>query len=121
MKLVLLAGLGSFIGGAGRYLIGLLFVAKSQTSFPLATFIVNLLGCFSIGLLFGLWQKGEISEEVKTFLIVGILGGFTTFSAFSNETIQLFQAQAYLMAGFYVLSSIVIGLLLTYIGLKLMA
>lgn len=119
MKLLLLAGFGGFLGAVGRYLIGLFFSSRDITGFPYATLVVNLLGCFAIGILFGLWQKGDLSEEWKTFSIIGVLGGFTTFSAFSNECLQLISSGSYVLAFTYILSSLILGILLTFAGIQL--
>jgi len=91
MKLSLLIGIGSFIGGTSRYLLSLLIQAKTTSPFPLHTLIINIIGCFLIRIVFGLFDKGQISQEWRLFLATGILGGFTTFSAFSVETLTLFR------------------------------
>ena len=113
MKLILIIGTGSFIGGAFRYLLSLLIQAKTTSLFPLSTLIVNIIGCFFIGIVIGIFDKGQMSHEWKMFLATGILGGFTTFSAFSNETLVLFREGCAGYATLYVLASVILGLLAT--------
>ncbi len=117
MKLLLVVGLGSFIGGVLRYLLSVVIQAKTMSIFPWGTLLVNIAGCFCIGLLFGIANKAGLSTEWKLFLATGVLGGFTTFSAFSLETIQLFRHEHYLPAITYITASIVLGLLTTLTGL----
>jgi CrcB protein len=116
MKLILLIGTGSFIGGIFRYLLSLLIQAKTTTNFPLGTLIVNLIGCFFIGIVFGIFDRGEFSHEWKLFFATGVLGGFTTFSAFSYETFILFREGHAGYALLYILASVLLGLLATYIA-----
>jgi len=116
MTLPLIIGIGSFIGGTSRYLLSTLIQTKTTSSFPLHTLTINLIGCFLIGLVFGFFDKGQISQEWKLFLATGILGGFTTFSAFSMETLNLFR-QGYIgYALLYIFASVFLGLLLTYLA-----
>jgi fluoride exporter len=119
MKILLAIGAGSFIGGVGRYLLSQLIQTKSLTHFPVGTLVVNIVGCFLIGVVFGFFAKGTLSDEWRLFLVTGVLGGFTTFSAFSGETIGLLQGGQYGPAIVYVLASVLFGLLATFIGLWL--
>jgi CrcB protein len=116
MKLILLIGTGSFIGGVFRYLLSLLVQTKTATNFPLGTLIVNITGCFFIGIVLGIFDKGQMSHEWKMFLTTGFLGGFTTFSAFSGETFMLFREGYVSYALLYVLASVLLGLLATYMA-----
>ena len=116
MKLLFLIGTGSFIGGVFRYLLSLLVQTKTTSQFPLSTLIVNIIGCFFIGIVFGIFDRGQISHEWKLFLTTGVLSGFTTFSAFSNETIILFREGHTGYALLYILASVLLGLLATYIA-----
>ena len=116
MKIILAIGAGSFIGGVSRHLLSLLIQAKTTTNFPFATLTVNIIGCFFIGIVFGFFDKGQISNEWKLFLATGILGGFTTFSAFSNETFVLFREGHTNDATLYILASVFLGLAATYIA-----
>jgi CrcB protein len=113
---ILTIGTGSFIGGVFRYLLSLLIQSKTVSQFPLHTLIVNIIGCFLIGIVFGIFNKRQISYEWLLFLTTGVLSGFTTFSAFSNETIILFREGHISYALLYILSSVLLGLLATYIG-----
>jgi len=116
MKLILVIGAGSFIGGILRYLLSLLILAKTTTHFPLHTLTVNIIGCFFIGIVMGFFDKGQVSHEWKLFLATGLLGGFTTFSAFSSETFTLFKEGHAGYALLYILASVLLGLLATYIA-----
>ena len=119
MKLALIIGLGSFIGGISRYLLSLLIQAKTTSPFPFHTLIINITGCFLIGIVFGFFDKGQISEEWKLFFATGILGGFTTFSAFSFETLTLFKEGYLVYTLVYIFASVFLGLLLTYLAYSL--
>jgi CrcB protein len=120
MKLILAIGAGSFVGGVCRYLLSLLIQSKTASIFPLGTLAVNLIGCFFIGIVFGIFDKGQMSHEWKLFLATGILGGFTTFSAFSIETFTLFREGHTGHALLFILASVLVGLLATYIGNMIM-
>ncbi|MBQ2396233.1 MAG: fluoride efflux transporter CrcB [Bacteroidales bacterium] len=116
IKNILIVGAGSFLGGSARYLVSFL-LKGSNTSFPWATLIVNLLGCFAIGLLCGYLLKTNSEQNfISTFLIYGICGGFTTFSTFSKETFLMIQCGNYLNAFTYVAISLFVGLFLTACG-----
>ncbi|MDQ3018240.1 MAG: fluoride efflux transporter CrcB [Bacteroidota bacterium] len=116
MKLILVVGLGGFIGSILRYLVSHFFHQRASTSFPVGTFIVNLVGCFLIGLLFASFLKYKPSQEWQLFLITGLLGGFTTFSAFSQESFSMMNKGEYGMALSYILLSVFGGILLTSAG-----
>ena len=120
MKLLFVVGSGSFFGGVSRYLLSQLIHSKYNTDFPIGTLGVNLLGCFFIGLIFGLSEKLDFAHEWRLFLITGILGGFTTFSAFSNETFGLLRNGQLTIAISYILLSVVFGLLATFLGFSLL-
>ena len=119
MKLVLLIGAGGFIGSALRYLISLFIQNKVLSTFPFGTFAVNVLGCFLIGAVYALSERGNLSAEWRLFLATGILGGFTTFSSFSNETVSMIRDAQYGPALIYVGSSVILGLLATFFGIFL--
>ncbi len=119
MKILLLIGTGSFIGGILRYLLSQLIQVKTAGSFPYGTLTVNILGCFLIGLVFALVHKGGVSDEWKLFLTTGLLGGFTTFSAFSNETVMMLRESQYMPAAGYVSGSVLLGLAATFAGYAL--
>jgi len=119
MKVMLLIGTGGFIGSVLRYLASQYIQVRHLTSFPYGTLTVNVVGCFLIGLLFGLTLKGNLSSEWRMFLATGVCGGFTTFSAFSNETIELMREEQVLIAIAYVFASVLLGLSATFIGIAL--
>jgi CrcB protein len=115
---ILLIGLGGAIGSISRYLLQLFIRKHWAVVFPVGTFAVNILGCFIIGILYGLTMKNTgISEEWRLFLIVGICGGFTTFASYSYESIVLLRNNDYLYFFMYVLLSVAVGLLVTFIGM----
>jgi CrcB protein len=116
IKLVFAIGAGSFLGGVFRYLLSLLIQAKTASSFPFPTLIINIIGCFFIGIVIGFFDKGQLSHAWKLFLATGVLGGFTTFSAFSHETIVLFREGHSIHAFIYIAAGIVLGLLVTYLA-----
>jgi len=101
--------LGGALGSGLRYGVWLL-LADESNRFPWATFMVNLTGSVGIGLLAALFARGTLDENgwVKLLLVTGMLGGFTTFSAFSVDTLRLLQAGQYGMASLYVLLSVVV-------------
>jgi CrcB protein len=94
MKEILIVFFGSGFGGIVRYLISMFFT-KQNHNFPLATFLINIIGCFIIGLVVALFSKNLINEPSKLLLATGICGGFTTFSAFAVEGIALIQRQQF--------------------------
>lgn len=116
MKILLAIGAGSFIGGVCRFLFSQFIQTKFPSSFPVGTFAVNVIGCLFIGVVYGLFLKNSLSNEWKLFLATGILGGFTTFSAFSYETIELLKTGRITFAVLYVIASILLGLTATFIG-----
>lgn len=116
MKEILLVGTGSFIGGVLRYLVTQLMMSKHWSVFPFGTFAVNILGCFLIGLIIALGDKNFIPLESRLFLATGLCGGFTTFSAFSNETLLLFNNGHSAYAVLYVSLSVAMGVTATYFG-----
>lgn len=119
LKTLLIIGTGSFIGGVLRYLLSLFIQNKFPVKFPFGTFSVNLAGCLLIGIVFGLTDKGFTSDEFKLFLSTGILGGFTTFSAFSIESINLMLEGEIVIAIIYIIASVLGGLLAAYAGITL--
>ncbi len=113
MKAVLLVALGSAIGGASRYGVGLWLTPLAGQRLPYATLAVNMLGAVLIGLVAGSAVSEErwvISENFRLFLMAGVLGGFTTFSAYSLQTLELLQAGYPERALFYALGTVLICL-----------
>ena len=116
LKTILAVGAGSFLGGTGRYLVSLAMKGVSK-GFPWATLVVNLVGCFLIGLLWGLFSKnGTESSNWALFLTVGLCGGFTTFSTFSKEALVMLQGgNVWGFAG-YIAISVIAGIGLVAAG-----
>lgn len=120
LKMILLAGSGSFIGGVLRYLTQLMFSKFYSGSIPMGTLVVNIIGSFLIGVIFALSEKSDIiSQETKIFLAVGICGGFTTFSSFSIENLFLLRDGQYFQMILYTLLSVFLGLSATFTGFQL--
>lgn len=121
LKQILLVGLGGFLGAAGRFRLGTwLLQQTADWRFPLGTFAVNTLGCLLIGFLSGLGGKyGILSAEVRLFLIPGLLGGFTTFSAFAHEGVSLMRRGETPVALGYAAASVLCGFMAVWLGLKL--
>ncbi|WP_111884185.1 fluoride efflux transporter CrcB [Acinetobacter sp. CFCC 11171] len=112
----LLVACGGAIGATLRYAAGLL-LAKSTVLFPWATWWVNILGCFCAGVFFAFSQKYPVLQnEARLLLMVGILGGFTTFSSFGLETFQLLRQGQSGLAFSYAISSVVIGVIVLGLG-----
>ena len=120
LKECVVVGVGGGLGAVGRFILGTLITPyASDTRFPVGTFVVNVLGCFVGGLLTAaLDDQPMISPNVRLFLIVGLLGGFTTFSAFGLESVTLLRRGEVGMALAYVLASVVGGIAAFAIGLK---
>lgn len=113
MRNILMVGIGGSIGAVLRYLIGG-WVQKfsNNPSFPYGTLSVNLVGCFLIGLLGGLAESHELFyPEIRLLLIVGILGGFTTFSTFGYDTFLLLRDQRMMSAFTNVSLHVIVGLI----------
>ncbi len=119
MKLLFIVGAGSFIGGVLRYLTAQFVQSKFLPAFPFGTLAVNAVGCFAIGLIFGLNEKMILSAEWRLFLATGVCGGFTTFSAFSGETFALLREGQLGYALIYITLSVAAGLLATFVGFSL--
>lgn len=117
MKLLLIIGSGGFLGSISRFLLSRYVQHHALSSFPYGTMVVNLLGCFLIGLIFGIAERGNfMNTEVRMFLTVGFCGGFTTFSTFANENIALLKDGNILYFALYTFISVFVGILLTYFG-----
>jgi CrcB protein len=107
-----LAGIGGFIGSSLRYAVtGYVQTWSRSIDFPYGTLAVNLIGCFLIGFLSQLAEsRGILTAESRTFVFIGILGGFTTFSAFGNETMNLWREGDNLLAMANVAAHLLLGL-----------
>ena len=116
-KTIVYIGAGSCIGGIARYLLGKFVSGIIPGVFPWGTFAVNLLGCLAIGLIYGLLDRGfTLSPEMKAFLTVGLCGGFTTFSTFSNDGLLMLKQGFYFPFLLYTLLSVAIGIAAVFAG-----
>lgn len=116
---LLLIALGGAAGSVLRYLVGGAVQHLSSRGFPIGTLSVNILGCLLIGILARLFMNMQSATAMRTFLIVGFCGGFTTFSAFSHETAGLIEGGELARAGAYVFLSVALCLAATFAGMGL--
>jgi fluoride exporter len=118
MVKVLLIGLGGCVGSILRYAASGLAQSIFRTvTFPLGTMVVNLTGCFLIGALFQLAEtRGAFSDTWRAFIFIGVLGGYTTFSAFGNETISLMRVGETFLASVNVVAQVAGGLFCVWLG-----
>ena len=117
LRLILIVGAGSFIGGVARFLASRFIQNLTISSFPLGTFLVNITGCFLIGAFYGLSERGNLlNDELRIFLTVGLCGGFTTFSAFTNENVSLLRDGNFFHFLLYTGLSLFLGITATYLG-----
>lgn len=114
---IILAGIGGFFGATGRYLVGVVSKKIFNSTYPFVTFIVNIAGCFLLGLIFGLWSRHEIYPTVKWLFITGFCGGFTTFSSFTLDMYSLLKAGKYIRFVTYLVTSVAGGLLMVWAGM----
>jgi CrcB protein len=119
MNSALLVAAGGAIGATARYGAGIVIGRVLGNAFPFGTLMINVVGSCAMGVLIGLlaqfmppWQS-----EARLFIAMGLLGGFTTFSSFSLDTIALIERGAWLPAGLYVLASVVLSIVGLYVGL----
>lgn len=108
--------LGGAAGSLLRYGMQKLLPAQS---FPYGTFAANMAGCLLIGILWALWQKGALNNDARILLMTGLCGGFTTFSTFTLDSIQLLQSGRLCSFILYITASVALGLLATFCGFKL--
>jgi len=113
----LLVFIGGGVGAVARHGINRAGLALLGPGFPWWTMAVNVAGSFAIGFLAGLFGAWETGHNLRLFLITGVLGGFTTFSAFSLDALTLWQRGAFQDAGLYVLGSVILSLLSAAVGL----
>lgn len=116
----LIVAVGGGIGAAIRHLVNLASVRLLGTSFPWGTLAINIAGCFAMGVFIELLaRRFNASNELRLFIATGILGGFTTFSAFSLDFAVLWERGALLPAAGYVLASVIGSLMAVFLGLWL--
>ncbi|MBL7832578.1 MAG: fluoride efflux transporter CrcB [Cyclobacteriaceae bacterium] len=119
MKQVLFVGLGGAAGSMLRYLTSVVTLKYYSASFPLATLVVNVVGCFLAGLIFAsITQETADAQNLKVLLLTGFCGGFTTFSAFALENVRLMNSGNLSTAIVYSVVSLVAGLLAAWLGLS---
>ena len=108
MHAAIIVFLGAGLGGAARHGLNLIVTRMLGTDFPFGILLVNLLGCFVMGILAGWFAlRGEPGTSMRLFLMTGVLGGFTTFSAFALDTATLWERGAPGPAALYVLASVI--------------
>ena len=120
MANILTVGLGGFAGAVARYLLGGWVLHHTLSAkFPWSTFAVNILGCLAIGVLSGLAERLDwFTPSMRLLLLTGLLGGFTTFSAFGLETVHLLRRGELGIAVSYALASVLVCTLAVWIGMK---
>ncbi len=117
LKNILLVLAGSAAGGTARYVTALLIQSKNNSLFPWGTFAINLLGCFIIGMVYAIAARNATTgSDIKLLLATGFCGGFTTFSAFAFENLELFKSGMHLTALMYIILSVVLGILAVVLG-----
>jgi CrcB protein len=119
LRLILIAGFGA-LGTLARYGVQWFFQVRTGAAFPYGTLLINLSGCFLLGLIgqFTL-NRVVISPDLRVAIAVGFFGGYTTFSSFGWETAKMFEEGEWIPATTYVGASVVIGLLLSVAGIRL--
>ncbi|MDP9485235.1 MAG: fluoride efflux transporter CrcB [Actinomycetota bacterium] len=113
---VLLVAAGGALGAAARYLAGLWIVARFGAGFPWGTFFVNVTGSFLIGIVLVLVERGALPAEARLFVAVGLCGGYTTFSSFSYETLQLLNGGDAAPVLLNIFGQVLFCLLAVYLG-----
>jgi fluoride exporter len=117
MKSIILVMAGGAIGSALRYGFSRALPVAADGGWPWPTFAANVLGGFAMGLLTAyLWRAGAMAEDLRLLLGVGLLGGFTTFSAFSLELMKMIEQGQGVQALFYAIASVIIALLAVFAG-----
>ncbi len=118
LRNILIIGIGGFLGSILRYLSQLAAGKLFSPGFPIGIFIINIIGCFIIGVVYALSEKGNfLSAEMRLFLTVGFCGGFTTFSTFAYDNLMLLKDNSIGLLLLNVLGSITIGVLAVYGGI----
>ncbi len=119
-RIFLLVGIGGFIGSVTRYLTASYLTKVFPSAFPYGTFAVNIIGCLIVGIVYGLSERFSwFTPEWRLFLATGLCGGYTTFSSFAYENIQLLQNGNYLAFTLYSATSFILCLVSSFIGLTL--
>jgi len=123
MRDLVLVGAGGFIGASARHWLGTwLMLASAQHRFPLGTLAINVLGCALIGVFAAFAEHlPALNGPARLLLVTGVLGGFTTFSAFGLETLLMLRRGDALLASAYVAASVLLGLAAVWLGMKAVA
>jgi CrcB protein len=117
MMRILYIGLAGMLGTLGRYWLSSLIARRYGETFPLGTLVVNVIGCFLAGLLFYLMQERFlVNQTLRTIIMIGFLGGFTTFSAYGLQTFTLLRDGRFAFAALNLIVSNVVGLLMVWAG-----
>lgn len=120
LKTILLVGTGGFIGSVARYFVSKLNVESGLFSLPVGTLIVNVLGSFILGALIGMADRNAgLTFEWRLFLMVGLCGGFTTFSTFAGENLTLMHNGQFLAIAVYTGLSVFLGFVAVFLGYSL--
>lgn len=120
IRLLFFVAVGGALGSALRFTMQRLLNPVEQNAFPTGTLLVNILGCLLLGIGWGLSDKyHSVSEETKLFLLTGLCGGFTTLSAFSQESLLMIRAERFFILAIYLLITILGGWLATWAGYKI--
>lgn len=117
IRALLLVGTGGFLGSISRYLSSRFLQNIFPSAFPFGTFVVNITGCFLIGLIYGFSERSSLlTPGWKMFLAVGFCGGFTTFSTFANENLALIRDGEFFYFLVYTGLSVFLGIAATFLG-----
>lgn len=118
MQTYLLVGIGGGLGAVARYGFGAL-VGTLANGFPVATFLINIIGSIAMGLLVGFLARTtpQFQEEIRLFVAVGLFGGFTTFSSFSLDAVVMIERGDYLLATIYIVGSVLLSIAGLFMGL----
>jgi CrcB protein len=116
----LLVFIGGGLGSLCRFGIAKI-ISPLNPSFPWATFLANVLSCIILGILVGMSLKGNLNNHYKLMLMTGFCGGFSTFSTFTNETLELFQAGEFFYAFSNIFFSLIVCLICIYLGIKIVS
>jgi CrcB protein len=120
LRTLLLIGVGGFLGSISRFLIGQGLHRIFDTVFPIGTMTVNIVGSFIIGVVYSLAERDNlINPELRMFLAVGFCGGFTTFSSFTFDKLNLLKDSGFLYLSMYLGGSVFLGLLAVYLGTQI--
>ena len=117
MKEIVFVGAGGFISASLRYIMSTRLTQINRFGFPVETLTINFIGCMLLGVFVGLGLEKVFTLSLKEFAVIGVLGGFTTLSAFGLESFEMLQDGQYRMAASYVLGGVVIGIMGVALGM----